>query len=277
MKNKKFTIDGCKEKSIPLDLTFDSNQNQKGLIIFVHGFKGFKDWGTHPLLAQYFAEHGFSFLKFNFSHNGMSIENQMDFTDLEAFGHNTFSMELEELHKVIDYSLSGKDFPKPKSITLIGHSKGGGISILETARNPKVDHLITWASTADFSQLWPKEEEEQWRKEGVRFVMNGRTKQQMPQYKVILADFEKNEEALNILKHTKTIQQPWLIVHGTKDPAVSFWKARLLKEVNPNAQLFPVAGADHVFGAQHPYEEVKLPADLLKVAEQCIRFLNELS
>lgn len=275
IKNQKFVINGCKEKQIVLDLTFDPNQQQKGLVIFVHGFKGFKDWGTHPLLAEYFATQGFSFLKFNFSHNGMSLANLLNFTDLEAFGHNTFSMELEELHQVIDYCISGKDFATPNSITLIGHSKGGGISILETARNNKVDNLITWASTADFSQLWKEKEVELWQKEGVRYVINGRTKQQMPQYKVILEDFEQHEEELNILKQAKKIQQPWLIVHGTMDPAVSFRKAKLLKESNPNAILFPVEDADHVFGGRHPFSGSELPPDLQKVSDECIRFINE--
>lgn len=276
MKNLNLIIEGVQGKPISLDLTFDPKQEQRGLIIFVHGFKGFKDWGTHSLLARYFAAHAFSFLKFNFSHNGTSPEKPLEFTDLEAFGNNTFSMELEELEKVIDYSLSGKDFPKPAYITLFGHSKGGGISILETAKNQKVNQLITFASTADFSQLWRKEEEEQWLENGVRYVPNARTHQEMPQYKVILEDFEQNEKALNILKQAEKIVQPWLIVHGTKDPAVSFQKAKLLKEANPNAHLFSVEGADHVFGGRHPYDSDELPSDLKKVADRCLSFLNEI-
>lgn len=276
MTNKSFTLKGCKDKVISMDLTQEEEQDQKGLILFVHGFKGFKDWGTHHLVARYFAQNGYGFLKFNFSHNGTTAKNPLEFDDLEAFGHNTFSMELEELERVIDYSLSGKDFTIPTQIILIGHSKGGGISILETARNQKVDQLITWASTADFKQLWKKEEETAWREKGVRYIANARTHQQMPQYKVILEDLEQHQHDFNILEKAANIRQPWLIVHGTQDPAVSLKKAFLLQQANPHAELFQVEGADHVFGGRHPYFQEKLPDDLQLVCEKSLQFLNQI-
>ena len=55
------------------------------LIIFCHGYKGFKDWGAWNLMAEAFAKIGFCFIKFNFSHNGGTIEQPIDFPDLEAF------------------------------------------------------------------------------------------------------------------------------------------------------------------------------------------------
>ena len=47
---------------------------------------------------------GLNFLKFNFSHNGISLNDHMSFSDLEAFGNNNFSIELEDLESVIDWS-----------------------------------------------------------------------------------------------------------------------------------------------------------------------------
>ena len=53
-------------------------------VIFVHGFKGFKDWGFVPYLCNYFAEQGFFTITFNFSHNGIG-DNPLEFTELEKF------------------------------------------------------------------------------------------------------------------------------------------------------------------------------------------------
>ena len=50
------------------------------LVVFCHGFKGFKDWGAWHLVAEKFAQDGFIFLKFNFSHNGIGQEDLQSLT-----------------------------------------------------------------------------------------------------------------------------------------------------------------------------------------------------
>ena len=88
-----FTIPGSNNKPMLVDLTSDTSRSRAPLILFVHGFKGFKDWGTHNLVAKFFAENGFSFLKFNFSHNGTTPEHPIDFVDLGAFMLTTREMD----------------------------------------------------------------------------------------------------------------------------------------------------------------------------------------
>src|SRR5260221_9862865 len=97
-----------------MDLTFDTAQPNAPLVIFAHGFKGFKDWGTHNLVARYFAANGFRFLKFNFSHNGTTPDHPIDFADLIAFSDNTFTIELEDLKYVIDFACNGAALPAAK-------------------------------------------------------------------------------------------------------------------------------------------------------------------
>lgn len=274
MRKLSFSIKGFNNREILMDLTY-ANDHSKGLIVFVHGFEGFKDWGTHSLVADFFAQQGYSFLKFNFSHNGTTVADPLNFVDLEAFGHNTFSMELFELNAVIDYCLSGKSFGVPQRFVLLGHSKGGGISILQAARDSRVSHLITWAATINFSHLWKGQDIENWRKSGVRYVENARTHQQMPQYIEILEDYEQNQNDLNIEEKASQIRQPWLIVHGTADKAVSVNRAERLKQLQPRAQLLIIDGADHVFQGRHPYKESELPIQLKNVCLSCIQFLNQ--
>ena len=88
-------------KSITFDLRYNEDLKKKPLIIFLHGFKGFKDWGHFNMIADYFVNQGFAFLKMNFSHNGTSPEQLIDFVDLEAFGQNNFSIELDDVLSLI--------------------------------------------------------------------------------------------------------------------------------------------------------------------------------
>jgi len=69
MKIEKSQIPGSDNKAILIDYILNDQVENAPMIIFVHGFKGFKDWGTHHLVADYFSNNGFNFLKFNFSHN----------------------------------------------------------------------------------------------------------------------------------------------------------------------------------------------------------------
>ena len=67
-----------KSKPIVADCFFVDDKKPKPILIFCHGYKGFKDWGAWNLMAEAFAETGFFFIKFNFSHNGGTVENPID-------------------------------------------------------------------------------------------------------------------------------------------------------------------------------------------------------
>ena len=85
-----FIINSDNDKDLPIigDLTYTIDS--KNLVVFCHGFKGFKDWGPFNTMAKSFANENFFFLKFNFSHNGTSVDDPCNFIDLESFGNNNF-------------------------------------------------------------------------------------------------------------------------------------------------------------------------------------------
>src|SRR6185312_14009769 len=215
IRKQNFNIPGAKGRGMLLDITFDDALKNAPLIIFAHGFKGFKDWGAHNLMAQYFAEKGFRFLKFNFSHNGTTTRNPAEFDDLTAFSDNTFSLELDDLNAVIGFAANGSSMPPASAIYLMGHSRGGGISVIKTAEDERVKKLVTLASISSFRNLWPPEMEEQWRLRGVIYMANSRTGQQMPLKISLLEDIDKNQPRLDILSQAAAIKQPWLIIHGS--------------------------------------------------------------
>mgnify|MGYP003575224976 CR=1 FL=1 len=267
-----YTIEGAAGKTIRIDLT--APENYETMVVFVHGFKGFKDWGTHNLTAEYFAGHGFAFLKFNFSHNGTGPDSPEEFVDLDAFASNTFTKELFDLEQVITLISSGQAFPAPQSINLIGHSRGGGISIIQTADDKRIRKLVTWASVSRFRSLWMTEQEEKWREEGVVHIENARTKQQMPLKKELLFDLEHNSERLDILDAARRISQPWLIIHAEEDNTVPVEQALELNRQQTQNNILLISGSDHVFGARHPWNEAKLPEALNRVCDATIDFFK---
>lgn len=241
------------------------------MVIFCHGYKGYKDWGAWNLVAEEFVKQGLGFLKFNFSLNGGTLDDPIDFPDLDAFGRNTYSQEVKDLNEVIDY-ISGR-YPK-KKIALVGHSRGGGIVTLVAAQNPLISKIISWAGVCDFKRRFPSHDElERWKEKGVRYIENGRTKQDMPHYFSFYTDFVSNEQKLDILENAKKINIPHLIIHGTLDEAVQLAEAHELSAANPDAELC-LLETNHTFGSRHPWEKNELPQPLSQAVEKTINFVK---
>lgn len=266
------------KKPILYDLYLPDISNPHHLVIFMHGYKGFKDWGAWELMAKQFANKNLAFLKFNFSHNGTTIDDPENITDLEAFGNNNYSLELEDLDAVLAFVNAEESPVKSRNTILMGHSRGGGIALIKAAEDSQIDKVITLASVSDFKIRFQENTEafEKWKKTGITYVENTRTKQQLPHYFQFYEDFISNEKRLTIRNAVASLKQPLLIIHGTGDTSVIKEEAFALKNQNPEAELFLIDNADHVFGAQHPWEKDALPEDLKIAMTKAIEFIKTL-
>lgn len=271
IKKEQFILSGAGDKTIFGDLTYDETHTNQPSILFVHGFKGFKDWGAHNLVAGLFAAKGYRYFKFNLSHSGVKQENPTEVTDQEAFASNTVSLELKDLDTAINYV--AHTYPLAP-VYLIGHSRGGGLVILKGAADDRISKIVTWSSIADFSSLWKKEQEEEWLSTGRIFVENARTKEKMPLNSTLLEDFNAHKDEFNILNAAAAVKIPWLILHGDNDVNVNFSVAQQLAQAQPKARLQKIQGANHVFGASHPYTETVLPAHLQEVFDKTLAFFE---
>ncbi|MBB5638592.1 pimeloyl-ACP methyl ester carboxylesterase [Pedobacter cryoconitis] len=271
IKKEQFILSGSKDKTISGDLTYDDKHTNQPCILFVHGFKGFKDWGAHNLVASFFATRGYRYFKFNLSHSGVTAQRPDDVTDLYAFAENTVSMELKDVDTALNYI--AHTYPATP-IYLIGHSRGGALVVLKGMADERIHKIITWSAIADFSSLWKKEQEEEWITSGRIFVENARTKEKMPLNSTLLEDFKAHREEFDILHAAAKVKIPWLILHGDDDVNVKFSVAQQLAQAQPRAQLQKIKGGNHVYGANHPYTEKELPAQLLEVCEKSLSFLK---
>lgn len=269
---KNILLQNPETKSFLADSFHMDNTEKQPLVIFVHGYKGYKDWGAWDLMAEKMAEAGFFFVKFNFSHNGTTVDDPHHFADLEAFGNNNYTKELSDLGVVIDHFIQDPCVDQDK-VVLIGHSRGGGISIVKTFEDERINGLITLASVDTLDRFPTEDLFENWKKEGVYYALNGRTKQEMPHYYQFYEDYEKNIHRFDVERATEMAKAYMLIIHGTEDETVNVKHAEHLHILNPNSELFLIEGGNHTFGAKEPWDSPELPDDLNKVAEKCIDFL----
>jgi dienelactone hydrolase len=277
---KNILLNGADNKPITLDIFFEDKSQPSPVVIYAHGFNGFKDWGKFDMIANKFAAAGFVFVKFNFSHNGTTPEHPEDFADLEAFGNNNYSKQLQDLQLVVDWVCDPENLYMQQMDTnriyLIGHSMGGGIALLHAANDHRITKLITWAGIAECKTPWgnwPAAKMLHWKETGVEYYTNSRTNQQMPMYYQLYLDYEKNQTALDIEKAIGKLAIPILICHGKADAAIAVEKAFDLQRWQPAAQLF-IVESDHVFGRKHPWTEKDLPPAMEAVVGASLQFLE---
>jgi dipeptidyl aminopeptidase/acylaminoacyl peptidase len=182
-----------------IDHRFIPNKIHKPIILFIHGFKGFKDWGAFNMMADYFANAGFVFVKMNFSHNGTTIDQPTDFADLEAFGQNNFSLEQKDITTVLDYISSeiNESECDLDNLSVIGHSRGGAAAILAASKDDRVKKLATLAALNDLSSSYSEEVMKEWKETGV--------------YKIIMQEFSKRcHFIIKLLKITSATRRVWM-------------------------------------------------------------------
>lgn len=265
-------------KDFLADVFYKNSEVKKPVVIFCHGFKGFKDWGTFNKIGEKFAHEDFVFVKFNFSFNGTTLDNPESFDDLEAFSENNISKEMDDLDTMINWTIENNFVPEfEKDINklyLVGHSRGGSICILKAAEDPRVKKLVTWSALNDFENYFSTYRIEKWEKEGIIYVENKRTKQQMPMKFQIVEDYYNNKERFDIKKAIQNLTIPFMAVHGTEDESVEFQSALEMKKWNTNIKMELIPNANHTFGGQHPFTLNKLPMDTEIVLNQTIDFLK---
>ena len=237
-------------------------------VVICHGFKGFKDWGFFPALAERLALAGFAAVSFNFSGSGVTPGSDLVDQSERWFGQ-TLSADLADLGTVIGY-VASEGAPW---IGLVGHSRGGGLAILGAAGDARVKALVTWAAVAGF-RWYTSDEIERWRRDGRIQVVNRRTGQVLPIGLRLLEDLEANGAgSLDVRRAAARVRVPWLIVHGKADESVSPEEADVLAEASgaPRTEVFRVEGGTHTFGAVHPWRGSTPQLDA--VVERTVRFL----
>lgn len=242
-------------------------ENASSVTLFLHGFKGYKDWGAFPLLCEEIASRSdLPVVAINFTHNGTSIDNPSEFVDLEKFGRNTFSQELEDVYTVIVY-LQGL-LGVPVNINIIGHSRGGSTAILAASQFGSVKKVITWAAVIDIFTRYAFDDLERWQKEGVKYVYNGRTDQNMPLYVGLAHDLLGQRMRYDVARILNAGHKEFTLIHGKNDEAVSVKELDYVS--NERVKKVVLEEVGHTFGGKEPWTEVHWPKESDKLIEETV-------
>ncbi len=271
-------IAGKHQRPIVTDFIYKETKLVKPIVIFCHGYKGFKDWGAWQLMFEAFAKADLFVVAFNFSHNGGTLSQPIDFPDLEAFGNDNFSKQQDDLQSIIDLVTASyfnyASQVDTSQVILIGHSRGGGVSILKAAQDTRITKLVSLASIKSYADSIPKGAIlDQWKTSGVQYIKNGRTGQQMPVYYQLYEDFMSNASGLNIERAASQLEIPHLLFHGKSDTAVPFVCAETLHQLSSQSTLVPL-DTNHVFGTKHPWNTMEMPKVLNNVTQKIIDFVR---
>jgi dipeptidyl aminopeptidase/acylaminoacyl peptidase len=237
------------------DLRHSNEPGTRPLLIVCPGFTAHKDWGLFPYVGRCLAESGFVTIVVNFSHNG--VGETPFFSDYERFSRNTPGKELEDIQAVLNAASSGsigEGVIDAGRIGMVGHSRGGGISILTAGDDQRIKAVVLWSTVATFLRFTAKQREE-WETNGY-FPLRFGSSRTMLRYDIsVLRDMEKNRERYDLHKGIRRLAVPTLFVHGEADLVVRPEEGRgLYKESDMTlARFVSIRGASHTYGAVHPF------------------------
>lgn len=244
-----FTI--TSSEGLPIRGDLDVPAKPRALAVVVHGFKGFKDWGFFPWLAERLCNHGIAVCRFNMSRSGIG-ENPEEFDRLDLFADDTYTGQIRDLLAAVEFAR--RECGQIPTF-LVGHSRGGGVAILGASQIAHLRGVVTWSaiSTVDRSNDATKR---QWRRDGHYDIENTRTKQMMRLSIAILDDYEANRERLDILAATERLRVPLLVIHGEDDESVPVAESELIAARAWQPSRAVIAHAGHTYNAIHPLIDV---------------------
>ncbi|MGM1022954.1 MAG: alpha/beta hydrolase family protein [Bacillota bacterium] len=237
---------------------FPAKNTAKSLLVIAHGYKGFKDWGMFPYIAEALCVDN-HVVTFNFSHNGIG-EDLTNFTELEKFARNTYSREQEDLDVLLTNLRARHEF-RELPLFLLGHSRGAGSCFIYGLDHPgEISGVISWNGVTDLD-LFTLPQKEEMRTKGRSYVQNARTGQQLPLDLVILEDMEQNRQRFAIVDRLKDSQLPAVLIQGTDDSKRLREGSALLTSVRPDIEWVQIQGGNHTFNTVHPFKGSSLPLD----------------
>lgn len=268
MAERRFEIRSA--EGLPIRGVLDLPPDPRGLVVIVHGFKGFKEWGFFPWVGSRFAACGVASARFDLSRSGIG-ERPGEFDRLDLFADDTWTREIADLERVLAW-VAGVPELEGLPLFLMGHSRGAGVAILGArAANGGVRGIVTWGGIAR-ADRWSDEVKKEWRARGVLEVPNVRTGQVMRISTAVIDELEARRAELDLQAAVRQLECPLLVVHGGADETVPASEAEDLAGAAGNASLVVIRGATHTFGARHPFDAV--PRELSLAMHATLGFVN---
>ncbi|MCH7961137.1 MAG: alpha/beta fold hydrolase [Planctomycetes bacterium] len=256
-----------------------------GVLLIVHGFLGYKDYGMFPPLARAMANAGYIAHRFNLSHSGMTnaIEN---FERLDLFERDTWRKQVHDVCTVVRAidrgELAGQNLP----YALFGHSRGGDTCLLAAAemfeqRNPRPPNAVITAAAPSALCRMDEPTRAAVLAQGFIETRSNRTGQTLRIGKAWLQEQIDDPDWHDLCARIRSIACPLLILHGQSDPTVPVQDARELADAartqRPGqiTEIHIVPDASHVFNTPNPMPRDQTPSDAFaQLTDAITMFVN---
>ncbi len=278
VQRQSWTIDGAGGEAIFGD-THLPDGNPSGAVLIAHGFKGYKDYGMFPHVADRLARAGFIAHRFNFSHSGMTNDTST-FARPDLFERDSFSKQVEDLHRLVQAMAGGEIAGGGLPYVMFGHSRGG-VAVLLAAASMPGDFFppvgVAVASSPHFCHRFSDAEQRQLLEEGYLETESARTGQMLRIGREFLAEQLDDPTSYDLPRRVGEIVQPVLVIHGDADPTVPIeCGEHLAAAAGSRARLVRVEGADHVFNTPNPMPPDAEPSDALRqLNDELVAFCRE--
>lgn len=260
MKELNTTIKSIRNTDIPVTIV-DSEKENKGLVLFVHGFKADRhEGGRFTEVAKNLAEVGVNSIRMGFAGCDESKEDFINYT---------LRNNLSDIEKCFDYMLENYDIDK-NHLGMVGYSMGARLTSIFIQNHPEIKTIGLWAGAVydgfggdenSFIGAPLKPMQEQASKLGYAEFLNAFDNSFIKINKDLIIDMEKYSP-LNGLRNFKGNV---IVCHGNKDVTVDLKTAYLAMDNLENAnnkKLVVIDGANHGFGLwDNHYEQSKQLVD----------------
>ncbi|MEO1020926.1 MAG: alpha/beta fold hydrolase [Bacteroidota bacterium] len=243
------------------------------VVLFLHGFKGFKDWGTFPDICEELCYAGFAVVAFNFSTSGIG-DRRFEFDRLDLFEQNTLSQDLDDVGSIIQALQKGvisdhHTHLNTDMIGIVGHSRGAQTALVAGAEYETIQTVVSWNAVANYLERWPETMVSDWNNKGFTDIKNSRTGQTMRVKRSLYDDAIKHQERILAEHRMADLRVPVLFIHGREDETIPYTDSEKLHIAcaSNDKELRLVANGGHTFGGSHPFEAQEFPKPLHEVVE----------
>lgn len=177
------------------------------LAILCPGYLDSKDYKHLVGLAERLCEENYTVVRFDPTGTWGSGGKISDYTTTQY---------LKDLKSVLDYMLHQKRY---KHILIGGHSRGGMVSILYSARDPRISRVLAIMPSSGRSMMGKRRDD--WEKNGVSI-----SKRDLPQDRNKIKEFQVplshlvDRDKYNVLEDVKKIRVPIIFIAGEADELI---------------------------------------------------------
>lgn len=241
-------------KSQKISVLVEKQDNQRGLVLVMHGLGGFKEQPHIQAFADSFKEEGFTVIRFDTTNTLGSRESEGNYEDA------TVTNYFADLEDVIKWASSKEWYEEP--FYLVGHSLGGiSVTLFAEKLPSKVKGLAPIATvvSGEISLKAPRYQGndilKRWEETGLKVE---ESKSEPGVMKRLKWSHMEDRLKYTILDDVDKLKMPVLLIVGSNDESTPLDSQQILFDKLPSEkEIHVIEGSDHNFRNEKYLKEIK--------------------